>query len=225
MKSKLLFSVATILATMFIFTQNVYADEQNQDFNLEDVKIMYVNSDNGLHVRVQPSSNAPSLGVVDNNRPVAVLMEIDPKGEATDFIKSLRMIDVDRKWALCVYNDSTAFICLDYLVEEKPEVTEPTAKSTVSSNSLKSGTDLGTYRLTAYEWTGNPCANGNYPKKGYTVAANDLPLGTKIYIEGHGIFTVEDRGGFSGKTLDIYLGDVDECDQFGVKYANVKIIG
>lgn len=83
---------------------------------------------------------------------------------------------------------------------------------------------LGYYTLTAYEWTGNPCANGNYPTEGYTVACNSLPLGTRIYIEGYGEYTVEDRGDMSDNIIDIYLGDYDTCIQFGVRGANVYIV-
>lgn len=83
---------------------------------------------------------------------------------------------------------------------------------------------LGGYTLTAYEWTGNPCANGNYPTEGYTVACNSLPLGTRIYIEGLGEYVIEDRGGMNDSVIDIYMGDYDSCIQFGVQYADVYII-
>lgn len=83
---------------------------------------------------------------------------------------------------------------------------------------------LGSYVLTAYEWTGNPCANGNYPTCGYTAACNSLPLGTRIYIEGLGEYVIEDRGGMDDSVIDIYMGDYDSCIQFGVQYADVYII-
>ena len=83
---------------------------------------------------------------------------------------------------------------------------------------------LGHYTLTAYEWTGNTCANGNYPSKGYTIACNSLPIGTRVWIEGYGEFTVEDRGGKADNVIDIYLGDYDECIEFGVQEADVYLI-
>lgn len=83
---------------------------------------------------------------------------------------------------------------------------------------------LGHYTLTAYEWTGNTCANGEYPSKGYTIACNSLPLGTRVYIEGYGFYTVEDRGGMADNVIDIYLGDYDECIEFGVQEADVYLI-
>ena len=84
-------------------------------------------------------------------------------------------------------------------------------------------TYLGTYQLTAYEWTGSPCANGNYPTTNYTVAFNSLPLGTKIYIEGYGDYVVEDRGGMGNNVIDVYMGDYSACIQFGRRSANVYI--
>ena len=85
---------------------------------------------------------------------------------------------------------------------------------------------LGTFELTAYEWTGNPCANGNYPEVGYTVACNSLPLGTTVYIEGVGYRVVEDRGAewHGSNWMDLYLGDVDSCYDWGVRSVDVYIV-
>ena len=82
------------------------------------------------------------------------------------------------------------------------------------------------FELTAYAWTGNRCANGRFPRKNYTVAAHkdDFPLGTKLYIEDMGVFTVEDRGGFKRGVIDIYMADRKKCIQFGRRKARVYII-
>lgn len=87
-------------------------------------------------------------------------------------------------------------------------------------------TYIGTYQITAYEWTGDPCANGNYPALGYTVACNSLPFGTTVYIDGVGYRVVEDRGAdwHSDQWIDLYLGDVDSCFNFGVQYLDVYIV-
>ena len=84
----------------------------------------------------------------------------------------------------------------------------------------------GNYMMTAYTWTGNPCANGNYPTDGYSVACNSLPFGTRIYIEGIGERVVEDRGpdSMSGAWLDVYMDSYDACVQWGVQYRDVYII-
>ena len=85
---------------------------------------------------------------------------------------------------------------------------------------------LGTFEMTAYEWTGNPCANGNYPEVGNTVACNSLPLGTTVYIEGVGYRVVEDRGAewHGSNWMDLYLGDVDSCYEWGVRSVDVYIV-
>lgn len=85
---------------------------------------------------------------------------------------------------------------------------------------------LGTFDMTAYEWTGSPCANGNYPTVGYTVACNSLPLGTTVYIEGVGYRVVEDRGAewHGDWWMDLYLGDVDSCYAWGVRSVDVYVV-
>ncbi len=99
--------------------------------------------------------------------------------------------------------------------------TTPVSSTTPSGGNM---TLVGYYELTAYEETGYPCANGNYPTVGYTVACNSLPLGTRIYIEGYGEYVVEDTGGMGGGVVDIYLGDPGACIQFGRQGANVYIV-
>ena len=85
---------------------------------------------------------------------------------------------------------------------------------------------MGTWRVTAYAYTGNPCANGNYPETGYTIAHNSLPFGTKVFIEGVGFRTVEDRGPewLGEEWCDLYLGDTAECVQWGNQYRKVWVM-
>ena len=90
----------------------------------------------------------------------------------------------------------------------------------------ESRTYLGTYKVTAYAETGNPCANGNYPTTDYTIACNSLPFGSKVYIDGVGYRTVEDRGASWHKDewIDLYLGDVNSCIQWGVQYKDIFLV-
>ena len=107
---------------------------------------------------------------------------------------------------------------------EVEEVTEP---EEIAEESPEEELEyLGTFEMTAYEWTGNPCANGNYPEVGYTVACNSLPLGTTVYIEGVGYRVVEDRGAdwHGSNWMDLYLGDVDSCYAWGVRSVEVYIV-
>lgn len=121
------------------------------------------------------------------------------------------------------------------MIAEKKEAEEKKSQKTtkartnteevheVYAESSGVGEYLGVYELTAYEYTGSPCANGNMPSAGYTVACNSLPLGTRIYIEGYGYYVVEDRGGMAGNVIDVYLGDPGACIQFGRRTANVYL--
>lgn len=83
---------------------------------------------------------------------------------------------------------------------------------------------IGGMLLTAYEWTGKTCANGNYPTVGYTCASNYYPLGTRLWIDGIGERVVEDTGGMGMNVVDIYMGDEETCIQFGVQEAQITVI-
>jgi len=71
---------------------------------------------------------------------------------------------------------------------------------------------FGTMATTGYLATGCPCADGNYPSTGWTVACNDSRLWhKKIYIEGIGIRYVHDTGGMPLNVLDVFVGSLDEA--------------
>ena len=108
----------------------------------------------------------------------------------------------------------------------QPQVQEQPTVEVAEETTVASGDGyLGNYELTAYTWTGDPCANGNYPTGGYTVASNTLPLGTKVYIEGIGERVVEDKGGMAGNVIDIYIdGSTQDALNFGRQNADVYIV-
>lgn len=84
---------------------------------------------------------------------------------------------------------------------------------------------LGTYELTAYIATGNPCADGVYPQTGHTAACNDPALWHKwIEIEGYGTYYVHDTGGMASNVIDLFMGSYDEAISFGRRNAEVYII-
>ena len=66
-------------------------------------------------------------------------------------------------------------------------------------------TYMGNWRITGYDPHCDHCcgkhngitASGNQAEFGVTAGCNNLPLGTKIYVEGYGVFRVDDRGGMS----------------------------
>lgn len=63
-------------------------------------------------------------------------------------------------------------------------------------------------------------ANGEEVYVG-AVAYNDVPLGTRIEIDGM-IYTVCDRVGSDG-VVDIYMNTIDECFEFGVQDKRIKV--
>ena len=95
------------------------------------------------------------------------------------------------------------------------------------------------WRITAYcackkccgKYADGITASGKKVKVGF-VANNWLPFGTKVKIEGLGIYIVEDRGSkkYFGtkeekrKALDIYFEEHEEAKRFGVKYLKVEIL-
>lgn len=71
---------------------------------------------------------------------------------------------------------------------------------------------FGNMATTGYLATGNPCADGNYPVVGWTVACNDSRLWhRKIYIEGVGTRYVHDTGGMPVNVLDVFVGSLSEA--------------
>ena len=77
--------------------------------------------------------------------------------------------------------------------------------------------------VSAYTWTGNVMANGEYPYEGI-VASDDLPIGTKVKINGR-VYVVKDRfgGGYTHR-IDIYMDSYERAIQFGCKYMYVEVL-
>lgn len=123
----------------------------------------------------------------------------------------VRVLGTSGEWKKVVYGIEHAFVHSEYL-------TERTQKAP--------GSYLGRWAITAYAETGYPCANGNYPSVGYTVAHNSLDFGTEIYIEGVGYRVVEDRGPdwLGTEWFDLYLGDYWTCVEWGERYLDVYLI-
>ena len=154
----------------------------------------YVNSKNGLMVRNKPDEEAETITILSYGTKVQLL----------DDWKYGR-------WYRIKYEDGDAFISADYTQKTDP---------------LDDMTYMGTWRITAYAYTGSPCANGNFPQTDYTIACNSLPFGTEVYIDGVGFRTVEDRGPawLGSEWLDIYMGDTNQCIQWGDQYRDVYIV-
>ena len=63
-------------------------------------------------------------------------------------------------------------------------------------------------------------ANGQRVFEG-AVAYNNVPLGTKIEIDGQ-MYTVCDRVAYDN-VIDIYMNSIDKANDWGVQYKTVKI--
>ena len=120
----------------------------------------------------------------------------------------------------------------DKTPEEEPfvpasvcETTPAVAVDDSTSSDVKSKSYAGNFELTAYVATGCPCADGNYPQVGHTVACNDSSLWHKwIEIEGYGIYYVHDTGGMACNVIDVFVGSYDEAIQFGRRCANRYVL-
>ena len=112
----------------------------------------------------------------------------------------------------------------EYVTEEECIIGEATSEY-VTEKEVVSQEYVGNFELTAYTWTGNPCADGEYPISSHTVACNNPALWHEwIYIEGYGTYYCHDRTGVSSNVIDIYMDDYDSCIQFGRQSAKVYII-
>ena len=115
-------------------------------------------------------------------------------------------IEVEVVTTETITEETTEVVAEEVYYEEPVEesIEEPVQEPTGMSY-------LGTYYITGYVATGNPCSNGNYPTAGYTVASNTIPMGTTIWIDGLGTRVVEDTGGMAGNVIDVFVGSVDEA--------------
>ena len=112
----------------------------------------------------------------------------------------------------------------------------PVAYSTtyLASDAIKQCTALGNYKLTFYdpcvECNGNNLAltaTGTTLTEGRTIAVDPsvIPLGSRVFIEGYGVFIAEDTGGaIKGNKIDIAVSTHERANELGVQYANVYLL-
>ena len=80
-----------------------------------------------------------------------------------------------------------------------------------------------TMNVSAYTHTGGVMANGQYPYVG-AAASDDLPIGTKVMVNGS-VYTILDRfGGGYRNRLDLFMDSYDEAIEFGRQWLDVKIL-
>lgn len=99
--------------------------------------------------------------------------------------------------------------------------TEPLVVKTISVES----TAYRTFTATAYSLRGR-MANGQNVHSG-AIAADPriLPLGTVVYIEGMGTYTVKDTGGaIKGNRIDVWIPSKASAMRFGRRQVKLRII-
>lgn len=69
-------------------------------------------------------------------------------------------------------------------------------------------------------------ASGSKVRQGIIAADTSvLPFGTKVWIEGLGVYVVEDTGGdIVGNRIDIYMDDLDQAVKFGRQERKVIVL-
>lgn len=109
------------------------------------------------------------------------------------------------------------------------------SSSLLATDAIKNNsTALGNYKLTFYchcelcnGVAGATTASGTTPTEGRTIAVDSsvIPLGSRVYIEGYGVFIAEDTGGaIKDNKIDIFVSSHDRAYELGVQYANIYLL-
>lgn len=119
----------------------------------------------------------------------------------------------------------------------------PIAAKTVSysaslladSTVKEKATALGNYRLSFYcdcavcnGRSDAKTASGTTMAEGRTIAVDSrvIPLGSRVYIDGYGVFIAEDTGSaIKGSRIDVCVSDHSRAYDLGIKYADVYLLG
>lgn len=128
------------------------------------------------------------------------------------------------------YNSLTAQYKIEVAAEEAAKKKAEEEKK--KQEQANKGTYYGKYRITFY----CPCytcngrsdgltAIGTHLTVGDSIAVNpsEIPLGSKVYIEGIGWRTAVDTGAFGSNTIDVLVGSHSEAYRLGVQYRNVYV--
>lgn len=143
------------------------------------------------------------------------------------------------------YNDKTTAPCVSNLATFEPQTeaelseieaklkTMPTKQSVIIEEIIKHE-PFEEFEATAYcacpkccgKWADGVTALGTKATAKRTIAvdSNLIPLGSKVEIEGLGIYIAEDTGSaIKGKIIDIYFDTHEEALKFGRQKVNIRI--
>lgn len=107
------------------------------------------------------------------------------------------------------------------LLEKELEEKKPQETSNKEQNKQVISCHVTAYTVGDSYTPSDTMANGEKVHVG-AVASYDLPLGTKVRINGV-VYTVKDRCGVPN-TIDIYMNSKQECMRFGKRYMEVEIL-
>lgn len=121
----------------------------------------------------------------------------------------VKILKNNKKWAKVKNKLGTGYVLNKNLSKKRKEAIKIASKNG------------NIFRITGYcsctgcsEGWGTMTKSGRIAVANHTIAADltELPLYTSVYIEGLGIYTVEDiGGGVKGKHIDIYCNTHEEC--------------
>lgn len=190
-----------------------YESEKNNteidkvDTSIAPIEELYVKK--GLNIRDKPGLHGKVVGVLSSRDKVPVYKEVDG-------------------WVYIKLDGQEGYVNKVFLQSNKPIISSNvknaktkgiTANTTTTNRAGASVMADGTYQtemtFNISFYTNLPQHNGGYSKTAsgklpaYGMVANNvLPIGTKIYLEGWGVVTVEDRGGKgfnSVNRLDLFI--------------------
>lgn len=138
------------------------------------------------------------------------------------------------------YNDKTTTPYVPNLVTFEPQIEEESSELIVEETTKNEPfeefeEEFEEFEATAYcacpkccgKWADGITASGTKATAKRTIAvdSNIIPLGSKVEIEGMGIYIAEDTGSaIKGKIIDIYFDTHEEALKFGRQKVNVRII-
>ena len=166
--------------------------------------------------------------------PELAFTQADPRSNASSTVETTSTATtVSAPVAAAVASDRVEQIKSGDLV---PRTVEKSTSLAADASIEQNFQNLGSFRLSFY----CPCAQccgssftgktklGTTVTEGRTIAVDSsiIPLGSRVYIDGYGVFVAEDIGGaIKGNKIDIAVSDHDQAYALGIDTADVYLVG